>query len=360
MKKIFIGDDHGCDLNYTYSILKAQLSSCGEIVDDVSEADYIVFPATCAGTLGIMQVVMGYMLKTISQKKEGALTFVTGCMTRKITNPKVAAIVSKFLNENFDYVIAEDDYHEIINIISQDNVLEPNFGACLAYQNEVSVYISRGCNNKCSFCKMQYQDLPTRSVDFEDIKHLIMNFPSKIDTVSIYGTNISQYGIDKDYEHNLCDILFLLKETPQVENVDLFGFAFRDAIKNNFAKNLRDNSKIRRIKGSIETGSPRLLSMMGKGYTIPELIEFLDEIQDKYPRVLDTDVIVGFPTETYEDIDLTLQLLDRLNPERVQLHMYQNSYLVPSSRFEQLSNEEVKEHYKVYKRELKGMVNIVQ
>lgn len=357
MKKIFIGEQHGCDLDYIYPALEIRLRSCGELVDDVSDADYIVFPATCAGTLGILQVVMGYMLETISKKKPGALTFVTGCITRKINNPEVADAVQRFLNENFDYVVTESNYHEIVNIITQSKTLEPDFGACLVSLNEANFYISKGCNNHCSFCKMQYQDLPTRSVNFEGIKYSVTKLPDYVDTISFYGTNISQYGVDTAYTHNLCDVLNLLEDTSKIKNINLYGFAFRDAIKNNFAADLKNNSKIVKIKGSIETGSPRLLSMMNKGYTIPELVEFWNEVQEKYPKVLDTDIIVGFPTETYEDIDLTLELLEKLKPDRVQLHIYQNSFLVPSSKFEQLPNEVIRDHYKVYKRELKDRVN---
>lgn len=352
MKKIFIGKNHACDLDYTYRSLKIHLASVGKIVENVSDADYIVFPSTCAGTLNHLQIVMGYMLSILSKKKEGALTFVTGCITRNINNPKLSAAVQKFLDDNFDYVFSEDNFDEIVNIIAGERIFEPDFGACFFYKNMVEFYISRGCNNHCSFCKMQYQDISTKSVKYEEFKEDLDNLTSDITLANLYGTNISQYGIDGDYEHNLCDLVSLLEETPTIKNINLYGFAFRDAIKNDFARELKNISKLRRIKGSVETGSPRLLSMMNKGYTVDELVEFWKEINENHPRILDTDIIVGFPTETDEDIKLTLQLLEELNPVRVQLHRYQNSFLIPSSKFEQLSDEEIMEHYKVYKREL--------
>lgn len=356
MKKIFIGRKHCCDLDYIYPLLKFHLSFYGELVTDVSEADYIVFPATCVGTFDTLKFVMEDMLSIISKKKEGALTFVTGCMTRNIINQELSKEIQRFFDEKVDYVFPEDNYQEIVNIIAGRRVIDSNFGACYSMGDLAKFYISRGCNNRCSFCKMQYQDLPTKSVVLDEIKFQVEELPKSIKRVNIYGTNISQYGVDKNYQYNLCDVLDLFEESSQVENVNLYGFAFRDAIRNDFGNVLKYNSKIGKIKGSIETGSPRLLSMMNKGYTIPELIQFWDNMQSIYPRALETDVIVGFPTETYDDILSTLELIERLNPEYVQLHMYQNSFMIPSSQYEQLSNTEIKEHYKIYKKELSGRV----
>lgn len=353
MKKIFIGKNTGCDLNYIYPLLKFHLSSYGELVDEVSEADYIVFPSTCTGTFDLLKFVMGYILSIVSKKKEGALTFVTGCMTRNIVNQNLSEEIQRFFRENIDYVFSEDNYLEIVNIIAGRRVMEADFGACYYLGDLAKFYISRGCNNKCSFCKMQYQNLSTKSVDFEEIKLQVESLPKEIKKINIYGTNISQYGIDKNYRYNLSDVLNLFEGVPQVENVNLYGFTFSDAIKNKLVNGLKNCSKLEIVKSSIETGSPRLLSMMNKGYTIPELVDFWEKLKEFYPRILDTDVIVGFPTETYEDIYMTLELIEKLDPWRVQLHRYQNSFMVSSSKFEQLSDEEIKDHYKVYKHELK-------
>ncbi len=350
--KIFIGANHGCDLNYTYRVLTDELYNIGKIVEDVAEADIIVFPATCCGSLRVIKIVMADILNVLKNKKKDATTFVTGCMTSNIKDLNLRNMINKFLNDNFDYVISEQNIGDIVNIIFQKNRMENSFGACVSDGNQVDIYISKGCANKCSFCKVNYLNLPIRSVDFEDIKNCIASLPDEIDTVNLLGMNVSQYGLDFGYKYNLMDIIKLLESKETINSVSIYGMAFKDAIQNNFAKDLKTR-KVKKISGSIETGSPRLLSMMNKGYTIPDLLTFLDEINEFYPKKLSTDIIVGFPTETYKDIELTMRFLDILRPEFLILRKYQNSPYIPSSKYNQLSEEEINEHYDTYVNELK-------
>ena len=94
--------------------------------------------------------------------------------------------------------------------------------------------------------------------------------------------------------------------------------------------------------------------MMNKGYALSDLLKFWDEINELYQKRLHTDIIVGFPTETYKDIELTLQLLYTLRPESILIHKYQNSsYITPSSKYDQLTDAEIDEHYDIYAKELK-------
>lgn len=350
--KIYIGENHGCDLNYTYRVLTDELYSLGEIVKNVEDADIIVFPASCSGSLKIIKKVMNDILNVLKNKKKDAITFITGCMTSDIKDSYLRNMISAFLNENFDYVISEQNMENIVNIISQKNKMENSFGACISSGNQVDLYISKGCANKCSFCKVNYLNLPIKSVDFEDVRDCIVSLPDEIDTVNLLGMNTSQYGLDFGYEHNLMDIIKLLENKESVTSVRIDGMAFKDAIQNNFSKDLK-TKKIKRIGGSIETGSPRLLSLMDKGYTIQDLLSFWDEINEFNQKDLSTDVIVGFPTETYKDIELTMQLLDILRPGFITLRKYQNSPYIPSNKYNQLTEEEISEHYDVYVKELK-------
>lgn len=358
--KIFIGKKMCCGANYVYPLLRNYLYTIGEIVEDVSIADFIVFPATCCGNLETIEYVLNNMLNTISHKKETAKTFVTGCLTRNFKNPEIAVYIQQFLNEYFDYVIPEDNYEEIVNIIKGEKILSSDFGASHQISlKELNLYISRGCKNNCSFCKMAYLDLPTKSVDFNDINLNLLSLDKNINTINIWGTNIAQYGIDFAYQYNLMDVVHLIHNIPQIENINLYGFAFKDAIRNHFSTDLKYIEKVKFIQGSIETGSPRLLYMMNKGYEILELLNFWKEVQSMYFRKLSTDIIAGFPTETYEDIELTLDVVGKLKPKEVRIHKYQNSYFVPSNKYEQLSQEKIQEHYEIYKHQLKKITKIL-
>ena len=109
----------------------------------------------------------------------------------------------------------------------------------------------------------------------------------------------------------------------------------------------------------MESGSPRILQMMNKGYTPSQLLDFWMCIKSIYERELSTDIIAGFPTETYEDINLTIDLITKLQPKNIRIHTYQNSPFIPASKYKQLSKMQKDEHYEIYKRELKNITHIL-
>ena len=256
--KIFIGKNYGCDVNYTYGIIMDELYNLGEIVEDVREADIIVFPTTCCGSLKIIKIVMADILNVLKNKRKDATTFVTGCMTSDIKDLSLRNMIDEFLKAHFDYIIPERNMLDIVNIISKKKRMENSFGACITTGNKADLYISKGCANKCSFCKVNYLNLPIKSVDFKDLKNCIFSLPDEIDTISLLGMNTAQYGLDYNYKYNLMDIIKLLENKETINSIYIDGMAFKDAIQNNFAKDLK-TKKVKRIGGSIETGSPRLL-----------------------------------------------------------------------------------------------------
>lgn len=109
------------------------------------------------------------------------------------------------------------------------------------------------------------------------------------------------------------------------------------------------------INGSIESGSDRLLKLMNKGITKEEIIEFMLKVCQKHPVSLYTNIISGFPTETYEDIGQTIDLLNQLEPVKVLVSSYADSPFVASHNLSQLTQEEIDSHTEIYKSELKRL-----
>jgi len=125
----------------------------------------------------------------MKRKKKDSISFVSGCMTTHIKDIALRKILNRFLEENFDYIIPEDKAGDIINIITQKKIMPNGLGTCIAFDNTASLYISKGCANKCSFCKTNYIDMPLRSVEFDTIKKVINSFPKEINSVKLLGVN---------------------------------------------------------------------------------------------------------------------------------------------------------------------------
>ncbi len=95
-------------------------------------------------------------------------------------------------------------------------------------KEEGVLFISNGCNNNCTFCKVSYQDYPIKSVELSEVKEMIDKLiENKAKSIRLIGTNICLYGIDLDGEPHILDILDYIEKKLEIEEVKLVGFAYK-------------------------------------------------------------------------------------------------------------------------------------
>lgn len=356
--KIFIGESNSCNLNYEHIYIYAVLSQCFEITKKVEDADVIVIAETCCSTEYNISSTFKYILSIMEQKKEGAKTYLTGCITRKFKDVLCLTEMEKFLEQKFDYIVPQNQPNLLLKLISENEFGDRKIDAFgmikRASRDSADIYISNGCLNNCSFCKLTFQNYPLKSVLLTDVKEAIdVLDENHVSQVWIKGTNVCQYGLDIYDRYMLPEIVDYLEKKENIKNVSLVGFSFKDAIKNNFDEVLRDSRKITRLCGSLESGSDRLLSMIRKGFTSDEIIGFANTIRQRYHKGLHLNIISGFPTETLEDVHKTLDVLKQLAPDIVDICRYTNSSFVDSNQYEQLTPSKIQEHTRVYSKVLK-------
>lgn len=354
--KIFIGQRNSCNLNYQREIIYGELHDNHEIVKDPSEADIIIFPDTCCTTEYHARFTIWYINEILKKKKDTAKTIVTGCITRHFKRKLDGYDIEEWLKKKVDYVIPQNNTNDILKIISDEYKDKENtFGALLESKDNIArLFISNGCRNNCSFCKVTYQDYPLKSIELPILKETIDFLDENgCKKLIIKGTNVSQYGLDLYNDYKLPEVIDYIEKKDNIEAIDFVGFAYKDAIKNDFAEAMRESSKIDEIGGSLESGSNRILKLIRKGFTSEEIIEFVNEIRKKYPRNLRLNVISGFPTETMEDVFISLEVLKRLDPKEIDLCRYTNSKIVDSNKYEQLTPEEIQEHTRIYEKVLR-------
>ena len=355
--KIFLGKENGCSLNYQHNLIYDNLTDNFEITKDVSEADIIVIAETCACTQYNIQYTLNYIDYILKNKKASAKTYLTGCITRSFKNNAHLLNVEKWLKKNIDYIIPQNQPYLLLKLISEDLFGKEdinNFGITYEYPDSSSViYISNGCLNNCSFCKLTFQKYPLKSVDINALKETIDHLnEEKCSQILLKGTNICQYGLDLYHEYMLPEVISYIDKKENIKEIILVGFSFKDAIKNDFQRVLGDSHKVVEISGSLESGSDRLLELIRKGFTSEEIINFVKNIRRTNYTNLYLNIIAGFPTETLEDVKRTLEVLKELDPFRVGICRYANSKFVDSSRYEQLSPSEIQEHARIYARTL--------
>lgn len=350
--KIFIGAKYSCALNYQHDLIYEELKEKFEITPKVEDADAIVFASSCACTEDTIIGELNYFYGCIKKKKPGAKVYLTGCLTREFKKTQDFAEYNKWLENNIDFIIPQNQPNLLLQKISPKfNDLPPEDFGCITYnEHGVELHIGNGCLNNCTFCKVYYQNYPLKSVPIEELKESIdkaVDLGAPI--IRLIATNLSQYGIDLYREPKLLEIIDYIESKDSVEYIELNGFSYKDAINYNFADSLAQSRKITYISGSLESGSPRLLEMIRKGFTPEEIIEFIRKIKSQYPRYLIINIIAGLPTESLEDVKLTLDVLKEIAPYEVSICEYiKSSYLTHLNSFPQLSDKEINAHRKIY------------
>ncbi|MEE3343486.1 MAG: radical SAM protein [Bacilli bacterium] len=353
--KIFIGRPESCGLNYQPFYIIDMLYKHFEITEKVGEADIIVFPGSAACSMGATWNSLLYIRDVLREKKPKAKTYLTGCLARDYSDPRLKSVYS-VLEEVIDYIIPQNQPNLLLKLISPEifgDLKNDAFGGSSINGDTASLHISGGCLNHCSFCKTNYQKLPLISADLDTLKKTIDYYDvNGIKTINLLGINVCQYGLDINGTYLLPSVIEYIENKSNIQSIELTGFAFKDAIKGDFASTFKDSSKLKLIDGGLESGSDRILSLMNKGFNRAEFLSFVEKITAKYPKTFVLNIIAGFPTETLEDIKLTLDILKNLNLEKVNVIEYIDSEIVPSSNLVQLSDEEIEKHSKIYQKVL--------
>lgn len=358
--KIFFNPPKSCCFNYQHDLILYQLSINNfEFTKDVKEADIIIIPTFCTGSYANILENMHRMVSILENKKNTAKTYLTGCITRQFKDDIFLSEFSKWVKDNIDYIIPQNQPNLLLKLISEDifGTLDINDFGMVKFDNDDlvgEIFISNGCLNKCSFCKVTYQNYPLKSLDINEVKEQIDKLDDmNMSTIIVKGTNVCQYGLDLYNEYMLPEIIDYFEKKKNINKVIYEGFAFKDAIKNDFQSTIANSTKVGRLCGSLESGSDRILKLMRKGFTSDEIINFFNDIRKKRFIELYSVIIAGFPTETIEDAMMTLKVLKELKASEVDICRYTNSSFVDSNCYEQLSPSVIQEHTRIYSKVLK-------
>ncbi len=174
------------------------------------------------------------------------------------------------------------------------------------------VKVQEGCNRNCSYCLVKKARGPVRSAKPEDVIEEVKRLAEKgFEEIVLTGTHLGAYGEDRDT--NLLKLLERLVEIPDVKKIRLSSIEPTELTKE-LIELITQHPKIaKHLHIPLQSGSDRILKLMNRPYTSSYFEELIHKIVDKNPIIgIGVDVIVGFPTETEEDFNLTYQLLKRL------------------------------------------------
>ena len=260
-------------------------------------------------------------LKHLKLEKKDLIIGLTGCMAQEASVVEEILRDYKFVN----FVCGTHNLNELPKII--DKSIESNKQQIEVYSREGDLYeglpvvrtnnykayvnIIYGCDKFCTYCVVPYTRGRERSRAKEDIlaevDELIKDGYKEI---TLLGQNVNAYGKDLYEDYNLGDLLeeIALKDIPRVRFMTSHPWDFTD-------KMIEVIGKYKNIMPSVhlpvQSGSSKILKLMGRRYTRESYLELFHKIKDTVPGVaISTDIIVGFPGETEEDFLETMSLVE--------------------------------------------------
>ncbi len=318
---------YGCQQNVSDSEkLKGMLSEMGFTIScDCDKADIILFN-TCAIRENAENKVFGNLgrVKAIKKKNPNTIIILCGCMTEqepvvqkiKLMYPFVDLIfgthsAQEFPKMLYDILNKNSSKGKLVHIINkEDSILE---NAPLIRNNKIKAFISimSGCNNFCSYCIVPYVRGRERSRRPEAIiKEFKLLLEKGYKDLTLLGQNVNSYGKDLEEQINFPSLLKKLDDFKYEYKIRFMTSHPKDATKE--LVDVIANSKhiARNIHLPVQSGSNQILKRMNRKYTKESYLEIIEYAKEKIPNVtFSSDIIVGFPGETYEDFCETLELI---------------------------------------------------
>jgi len=325
-RKLYI-ESYGCAMNFADSeIVASILSETGfETTGDYHQAD-VIFINTCSIRENAETRVRNRLSQFGVEKRRNPklIVGVLGCMAERLK--------SKFLEEErlVDVVVGPDAYRDLPNLIEQVESGHKAVNVLLSREetyadispvrlnsNGITAFISitRGCNNMCSFCVVPFTRGRERSRDahsiIEEAKAL---FEAGYREVTLLGQNVDSYTWTSEDGTETVNFAQLLEQTALV-SPDLrvrFSTSHPKDITDEVLRTIAKYDNIcNYIHLPVQSGNTRILELMNRTYTREWYINRIDAIRNIIPGcAISTDIIAGFCTETEEEHEETLSMMD--------------------------------------------------
>ncbi len=352
-KKYFL-KTYGCQMNVHDSEEIAYiLESVGMTKIDTIEGADVVVLNTCAIRENAHNKVNGMLgrIKHLKEKKKDLVVIFCGCMAQE------ERLVNKIKDYKWiDIICGTHNYHKIPEYLSlyysnndlirecysiQGNVVE-NLPVSRDSKYTAWVNIQYGCDKFCTYCIVPYTRGKQRSRKMEDIIDEVRElYNNGYSEVTLLGQNVNAYG--KDIGVDFATLLGEVSQIgiPRIRFVTSHPWNFTDKMIEVISN--CDNI-MPYIHLPLQSGSNKILKLMGRKYTKEEYISLIDKLRKNIPNVsISTDIIVGFPGETEEDFLETLDVVNYVKYDLAYTFIFSPREGTPAEKMKDDTPLEVKE-----------------
>ena len=366
MKKRIINHDdnktyhivtYGCQMNEEDSEkMSGMLKSMGyEKTENRDEASIIIFN-TCCVRENAENRVYGNLgeLKKVKKKNPNLVIAICGCMMQQ------EGMADKIL-KTFPYVDIVFGTHnaykfpEYLNRVKTEGVQVKEIldketkiveGIPIDRESSIKAFVTimYGCNNFCTYCVVPYVRGRERSRKSEDILNEIKDLVSKgYKEVTLLGQNVNSYGKGLEEDINFAKLLRKVNEIDGLERIRFMSSHPKDLTEEVIMAVKECDKVCEQIHLPVQSGSDTMLKAMNRHYDRATYLSLVNKIKEEIPGCsITTDIIVGFPGESEEDIQDTIDLVKEVKYDSAFTFIYSRRNHTPADKMENQIPEEIK------------------
>ncbi|MBU5314303.1 tRNA (N6-isopentenyl adenosine(37)-C2)-methylthiotransferase MiaB [Tissierella carlieri] len=356
-QKTYFIKTYGCQMNeHDSEKISWILENMNYIeTQNIEEADFIIYN-TCLVRENAEVKVYGNLgsLKQLKRQKADLMIAVCGCMMQREEARNV--ILSK--HRHVDIIFGTHNIHKlpqlinnhlqtgetIVDIFEDGREIIENINSNRKYSYKAFVNIMYGCNNFCTYCIVPYTRGRENSRDPENIiKEIEELAKNGCKEVTLLGQNVNSYGKTLKTDYSFTD---LLKDINKIDGIERIRFM------TSHPKDLSDElincyATLDRLCGHlhlpVQSGSNKVLKEMNRNYTKEDYLKIINNLKKLVPNIsITTDIIIGFPGETEEDFNDTLELVKEVRFDSAFTFLYSIREGTKAAKMENQIDDKVK------------------
>ena len=339
----------GCQQNEADSERLAGMASAMgyQVIDTPDEADFIIVN-TCAirehAELKALSTIGQY--KHIKAKNPGLIIAVCGCMVAQDHRKNDI----KFKYPYVDFIFGTSSIHRMPQLIWERIEKERRIycpeeteymvaeGIPVRRESNYKAWLSvmYGCNNFCSYCIVPYVRGRERSRRKEDILEEFKTLVSEgYKDITLLGQNVNSYGKDNDDGCDFADLLRLLCKVEGDYKIHFMTSHPKDATNKLIDVIAEEDHMAKHFHLPMQSGSDRVLKAMNRHYDTERYMSIVNYMREKIPDIaITSDIIVGFPGESEEEFEMTLEMLRKVRFDMLYSFIYSPRKGTPAAEME--------------------------
>ncbi len=348
---------YGCQMNeHDSEKIAGMLQKMGyEETQDKNETNLIIYNTCCVRENAELKVYGNIgALKKLKSERDDLTLAICGCMMQQ---PQIVEEIKKKYR-HVDLVFGTHNLHKfpelLINTMQSDTTLVDvwkeedgiieDVPVSRKYGIKALVNIMYGCNNFCTYCIVPYVRGRERSRELQDIVDEVTKLAKNgTKEITLLGQNVNSYGKTLDNRISFSDLLRELDKIKGIERIRFMTSHPKD-LSDDLIDAISECKKVcEHLHLPFQSGSNKVLDEMNRKYTKESYLALVDKVKTKLPNIaLTTDIIVGFPGESEEDFNDTLEVVKKARFDSAFTFLYSIRTGTPAATMNNQINDELK------------------